>query len=597
MKKENKIYEKFLNRKNLIILSFILCICFMVFKLAFEYENVDVFDRDLKKEQVEYEHYKQFVENVEKHLICKVEVSNDEYIYYLKDENNEEKNTKIFKTDNPRKENFKEMLLLNGVEVVEKKQTQKTSSALGILTLFIVGMIILKNNKSKELIFLKENKENEKLNLESNVNFSKIAGNDEAKESLYDIVDFLKNPEKYKKHGAKMPKGIIFYGPPGTGKTLMARALAKEAEVDFFSTSGSDFVEMYVGVGASRVRDLFRRAKEKGKAVIFIDEIDALGRKRKNGKENGNEERDQTLNALLTEMSGFSSRDGIVVVAATNRIDILDEALLRPGRFDRQIEIGLPNKKARHEILKVHTNEKTLDKEVNLEKVAEMTTYFSGAMLENLINEAAINSVKNEHEHITKDDIEKAYFETLVGKEKNKDGALNDKDKRIIAFHESGHVLVRKLLNPKCKISKVTILPTSKGAGGFTASIPEDKLFVTKKDLENEIKVLLAGRAAEEIKLGKEYVTTGASNDLEKVKELMDEYIRKFGMDDENVCFFEEVSSSEYKNNCKKLINSCYKEVKDILNENMCKFDEIIEKLIIEENLYDEEINKIINNV
>jgi cell division protease FtsH len=279
--------------------------------------------------------------------------------------------------------------------------------------------------------------------------FSDVAGNDEAKESVADIVDFINNAEKYAKYGARMPRGVIFYGPPGTGKTLMAKAIAGEAGVPFYAVSGSDFVQMYVGVGAGRIRELFKKARENGKAVIFIDEIDALGKKRGNAAAGGNDEREQTLNALLTEMSGFSSGEGIVVIAATNRLDTLDEALLRPGRFDRQIEIGLPDFAGREKILGLHAKNKPLAENISIASLAKQTVYFSGAMLENLLNEAAISAAKKGADEIATADIETAYYTVIAGSEKKDRSGIKERERRITAYHEAGHALAAKITAPE----------------------------------------------------------------------------------------------------------------------------------------------------
>ena len=342
-----------------------------------------------------------------------------------------------------------------------------------------------------------------------------------------------KNPEIYNKFGARLPRGVLLYGAPGTGKTLLAKAMAGEAGVPFYAVSGSDFVQVYAGLGASRIRELFKKAKEAGKSVIFIDEIDSLGKKRKSGDHpSGSEEGDRTLNALLTEMSGFKENEGIIVVAATNRIDILDEALLRPGRFDRQVEVSLPDVNGRYEILKLHSRNKPISKKVDLKKVALETIYFSGAKLENLMNESAIIAVKEKSKEITMDHINKAYYSVLVGEEKKDRSSIDIKDKEITAYHEAGHALMAKLIAKDNRVTKVSIIPSTKGMGGFSLNIPPDKMYQTKKDILSNIMIALGGRAAEEIIFGKEEITTGASSDLEKATNMTLSMIGVFGMDE-----------------------------------------------------------------
>ena len=351
-------------------------------------------------------------------------------------------------------------------------------------------------------------------NGKSSIRFTDVAANDNAAKSLRELVDFLKNPEKYAKLGARIPHGVLLYGPPGTGKTLLARALAGEANVPFIAMNGSDFVEMYVGVGASRVRETFKKARKHGKCVIFIDEIDTLGRAR---SASSSEERDQTLNALLSEMSGFSPSDGIIVIAATNRWEMLDPALLRPGRFDRQIEVGMPQLKERMEILKLHAKNKPVSKEVNLKSLASQTAFFSGASIENLLNEAAIRAARRNAEEIGQRDIDEAFISVTAGD----DGRAheNEDEKTVIAVHEAGHALVTRALYGSA-IQRISILPSSGGAAGYNLLIPEDKSLFTKSDLEKRILVLLAGRSAEQVVFSPEGITTGASSDIRRASEI-----------------------------------------------------------------------------
>jgi len=509
-----------------------------------------------------------------------------------------------YETDNPRSSTLKEDLLKFGISVSEGKYISTSNIFQTIFGLcfiaaaiFIGYKFMLKNTKKGAMAIEFSDKSE---STECLSKFDDVAGNEEAKDSVADIVDFIKNPEKYSKYGARMPRGVVFYGPPGTGKTLMAKAIAGEANVPFFAVSGSDFVQMYVGVGASRIRDLFAKARESGRAVIFIDEIDALGKKRSNTATCGNDERDQTLNALLTEMSGFSSSDGIVVIAATNRLDTIDEALLRPGRFDRQVEIGLPDTNGRLSILKLHAKNKPLSNDINLDSVAKQTICFSGAMLENLLNEAAIFAAKNSLEKINAKDIERAYYTIVAGSEKKDRSGIREHDRRITAFHESGHAVAAKILSPENTVSKVTIIPSVRGAGGFCVNIPPDKMYYTKKELEAQIVVNLAGRAAEEIIFGFDEITTGASNDLEKASRIVADYIDKYGMVTDTGMKFVNAKNVggdhsvfiEYSNQMERF----YNETKKLLSENRSKLNSLANALLERDSLNEDEIENIINN-
>ena len=435
----------------------------------------------------------------------------------------------------------------------------------------------------------------------SNMKFEDVAGNYEAKESLMGIVDFIKNPEKYSRFNVRMPKGILLYGSPGTGKTLMAKALAGEAGVPFFAVSGSDFVQIYAGLGAGRIRTLFNKAKKSGKSVIFIDEIDAIGKKRMGGNMRGSDEGDRTLNALLTEMSGFADDSGTVVVAATNRIDTLDSALLRPGRFDRQIEIMLPDRNARKDIIQLYLSKKKTGKDIEIDNIADMTVYFSGAMIENLINEAALLAIREDSEEINKEHINQAYLEILAGAEK-KNPEENSKEKTVTAYHEAGHAFVSKYLMPDNKIIRVSVIPTSKGAGGYTLSTTGEAEVVTKKRIRNQLAVLMAGRVAEEIFFGKENITIGAQNDIEKATSLAVDYIAKYGMDDEvafvNLSVLSEklnIPLSFVEKSVKNLAAEIYGQVVSIVENNKDKVEKIALLLMEREIIHEEELNSIIN--
>ena len=417
----------------------------------------------------------------------------------------------------------------------------------------------------------------------SKVNFTKVAGLEEEKEELEEIVDFLKNPQKYTGVGARIPKGVILVGPPGTGKPLLAKAVAGEAGVPFFSISGSDFVEMFVGVGASRVRDLFEEAKKNAPCIVFIDEIDAVARQRGTGMGGGHDEREQTLNQLLVEMDGFGVNEGIIVMAATNRVDILDPAILRPGRFDRKVAVGRPDVKGREEILGVHTKEKPLGEDVDLHRIAQTTAGFTGADLENLMNEAAINTAKEGRKFLTQTDIEKAFIKVGIGAEK-RSKVISEKDKKITAYHEAGHAILFHVLPDVGPVHTVSIIPTGVGAAGYTMPLPEqDELHMTKGRMLQNIMVSLGGRIAEEIIF--EDITTGASQDIKQATSMARAMVTEYGMSeklgminyggDNNEVFigrdlahtrtYSEEVASEIDSEVKRIIDECYAKAKQII--------------------------------
>ena len=417
----------------------------------------------------------------------------------------------------------------------------------------------------------------------SKVNFTKVAGLEEEKEELEEIVDFLKNPQKYTGIGARIPKGVILVGPPGTGKTLLAKAVAGEAGVPFFSISGSDFVEMFVGVGASRVRDLFEEAKKNAPCIVFIDEIDAVARQRGTGMGGGHDEREQTLNQLLVEMDGFGVNEGIIVMAATNRVDILDPAILRPGRFDRKVAVGRPDVKGREEILGVHTKEKPLGEDVDLHRIAQTTAGFTGADLENLMNEAAINTAKEGRKFLTQTDIEKAFIKVGIGAEK-RSKVISEKDKKITAYHEAGHAILFHVLPDVGPVHTVSIIPTGVGAAGYTMPLPEqDELHMTKGRMLQNIMVSLGGRIAEEIIF--DDITTGASQDIKQATSMARAMVTEYGMSeklgminyggDNNEVFigrdlahtrtYSEEVASEIDSEVKRIIDECYAKAKQII--------------------------------
>lgn len=444
------------------------------------------------------------------------------------------------------------------------------------------------------------------------VTFKEVAGAKEEKEELEEIVDFLKQPRRYIEMGARIPKGVLLFGPPGTGKTLLAKAVAGEAGVPFFSISGSDFVEMFVGVGASRVRDLFDQAKKNSPCIIFIDEIDAVGRHRGAGLGGGHDEREQTLNQLLVEMDGFGVNEGIIIIAATNRPDILDPALLRPGRFDRQIIVGAPDVKGREEILKIHVKNKPLSEEVKLDVLAKRTPGFTGADLENLTNEASLLAVRRDKKFISMDEMEEAITRVIAGPEK-RSKLRTDKTNRLTAYHEAGHAVVSRLLDKYDKVHEISIIPRGM-AGGYTMHLPdEDKDYISKSDLENDMITLLGGRVAEKLVLGD--ISTGAKNDIDRVSNIARKMVMEYGMSEEigtisfggdNEVFlgrdftksrnFSEELGSKIDREVKKIIDKAYGRTQNLLSENMSKLHAVAKALLEKEKLDSEEFEELFKN-
>ncbi len=434
--------------------------------------------------------------------------------------------------------------------------------------------------------------------------FKDVAGLDEEKEDMAEIVDFLKNPKKYSALGARIPKGVLLEGPPGTGKTLLAKAVAGEAGVPFFTISGSDFVEMFVGVGASRVRDLFDDAKKNAPCMVFIDEIDAVGRKRGSGLGGGHDEREQTLNQLLVEMDGFGANEGIIVLAATNRVDILDPALLRPGRFDRKVLVGRPDVKGREAILKVHVRNKPLAEDVDLHEIARTTAGFAGADLENLMNESAIAAAKANRQYIKKEDVDKSFVKIGIGGEK-KSRLIPQKTREITAYHEAGHAILFHLLSEVGPVHLVSIIPNGRGAGGYTMPLPEnDNVFMTKKKMIQDIQVSFGGRIAEELIFGD--ITTGASQDIKQATQMAQAMVVKYGMSDEIGLINYEVDSGEevflgrdlghsrsysdevaalIDKEVRKIIKDCYDEAKRIIKENIDVLHACAKRLLEKERI------------
>ena len=503
----------------------------------------------------------------------------------------------------------------------EIKQTSPIISFLmtWILPLLIFGVIgellarqLMKKAGGKNAMSFGMGKSSAKIYVKSSdgIKFSDVAGEDEAKENLTEIVDYLHNPDKYKKIGASMPKGLLLVGPPGTGKTMLAKAVAGEANVPFFSMSGSEFVEMFVGMGASKVRDLFQQAKEKAPCIVFIDEIDAIGKKR-DGQIGGNDEREQTLNQLLTEMDGFEGNTGVIILAATNRPETLDPALLRPGRFDRRVPVELPDLKGREEIIRVHAKKIRVGDNVDYSKIARMASGASGAELANIVNEAALRAVRDNREYATQEDLEESIEVVIAGYQK-KNAILTDKEKRIVAYHEVGHALVAAKQTNFAPVQKITIVPRTSGALGYTMQVEEGNHYLmTKDELENKIATLTGGRAAEEIVFS--CVTTGASNDIEQATKLARSMITRYGMSKDFDMVAMEAQTNQYLGGdtsltCSaetqtmidqkvvELVRKQHEKAAQILLENREKLDEISQYLYQKETITGEEFMQILNS-
>ena len=442
------------------------------------------------------------------------------------------------------------------------------------------------------------------------IHFSDVAGEDEAKENLAEIVDYLHNPQKYTEAGASMPKGLLLVGPPGTGKTMLARAVAGEANVPFFSISGSEFVEMFVGMGASKVRDLFRQAKEKAPCIVFIDEIDAIGQKRSGGAMGGNDEREQTVNQLLTEMDGFEGNTGVIILAATNRPESLDPALTRPGRFDRRVPVELPDLAGRQAILEVHAKKIKVDSDVDFHTIARMAAGASGAELANIVNEAALRAVRNGRTIVNEADLEESIEVVIAGYQK-KNAVLSDQEKKVVSYHEIGHALVAALQTHSAPVQKITIIPRTSGALGYTMQVDTgDKYLMTKQEIENKIATFTGGRAAEEVIFGE--ITTGASNDIEQATKLARAMITRYGMSDEFDMVALETVNNQYLGGdaslaCSaetqrridekvvELVRTQHEKAVRILKENRSKLDELAQFLYEKETITGEEFMEILN--
>lgn len=476
-------------------------------------------------------------------------------------------------TPNPRAQDGKERLLRQGIRVTEEN-AGAAPGALYLLLFLFGGLMLfrLRRTGATGMARYASVQADEHI---PDTTFADVAVHPETLQAMEDLVAFLKTPEKFRRLGARPPKGVMLYGPPGTGKTLLARALAGEAHAPFFAMSGADFVQVYVGVGASRVRELFKKARKAGGGVIFIDEIDAIGKRR----DSGNDEREQTLNALLTEMSGFSGADGIMVLAATNRLDTLDSALLREGRFDRRIRIDLPDLEQRERILRVHARNKPFSEEVNLSDLAAQTVMFSGAQLEALLNEAAIRAGRQGKDTIGQDEIDRAFYAVAAGEDCP--GRMREEEKRITACHEAGHALVTRLLMPESRIKRVTIIPSSRGAAGYSMSVSPDRMMHTKKELQAMIAAALGGRAAEEMMLGKDNVTTGAAGDLAKAREIAGKMAGDFAMGE----------GIGEKEDTKRLLTEGMESARRLLTQHREAFLRLAEMLMEKETLNEAEIS------
>lgn len=489
----------------------------------------------LSKGQVVEVDYGTFMKMAESKDIGMVQMDDNQILFTNKD------NTMVFKTGIMNDPDLTDRLYQSGA-VFSKTIVEPTSPLLSFLMNFVLPLLIffalgqyfskklMQQSGGKNSMMFGMGKSNAKVYVQSTqgIHFSDVAGEDEAKESLAEIVDYLHNPKKYTDAGASMPKGILLVGPPGTGKTMLAKAVAGEANVPFFSISGSEFVEMFVGMGASKVRDLFRQAKEKAPCIVFIDEIDAIGQKRNSGVNGGNDEREQTLNQLLTEMDGFEGNSGVMILAATNRPESLDPALTRPGRFDRRVPVELPDLAGREAILRVHAKKIKMADDVDLHTIARMASGASGAELANIINEAALRAVRNNRTVVDEADLEESIEVVIAGYQK-KNAMLSDKEKMVVSYHEIGHALVAAMQSHSAPVQKITIIPRTSGALGYTMQVDTgDKYLMTKEEIENKIATYTGGRAAEEVVFGE--ITTGASNDIEQATKLARSMITQYGM-------------------------------------------------------------------
>ena len=578
--------------------------------------NVIVSPLLIKARVVEVD-YGTFMSMIEQKKIGNVEVKNDQIIFTEKD--NEKV---IYKTGAMNDPTLTQRLYDSGAKFSKDIETT-TSPIVSFLLTFVLPLLIfiglgqymakklMEQAGGKDSLAFGFGKSNAKVYVPSTqgIHFSDVAGEDEAKESLAEIVDYLHNPKKYSDVGASMPKGVLLVGPPGTGKTMLAKAVAGEANVPFFSMSGSEFVEMFVGMGASKVRDLFSQAKEKAPCIVFIDEIDAIGKKR-DGQLSSNDEREQTLNQLLTEMDGFEENIGVIILAATNRPETLDPALTRPGRFDRRVPVELPDLAGREAILKVHAKKiKTAD-DVNFHTIARMASGASGAELANIINEAALRAVRNNRTVVNESDLEES-IETVIAGYQKKNAVLSDSEKKVVAYHEIGHALVAAMQSHSAPVQKITIIPRTSGALGYTMQVDQgDKYLLTKQELENKIATFTGGRAAEELVFGE--ITTGASNDIEQATKLARAMITRYGMsEDFDMVALETVSNqylggdaslacsadtqNEIDRKVVELVKRQHEKASKILADNRAKLDELAKYLYEKETITGEEFMSILD--
>ena len=561
--------------------------------------------------------YGTFISMTEKKEIGKVEIESNQIVFTNKDA------SQIYKTGLMDDPNRTERLYESGAEF-SSEIIEQMSPLVSFLLTWILPLVIFfalgqymskklmnKMGGGKDSMMFGMGKSNAKIYVKSTegIKFSDVAGEDEAKENLTEIVDYLHNPNKYKEIGASMPKGILLVGPPGTGKTMLAKAVAGESNVPFFSMSGSEFVEMFVGMGASKVRDLFKQAKEKAPCIVFIDEIDAIGKKR-DGQIGGNDEREQTLNQLLTEMDGFEGNTGVIILAATNRPESLDPALTRPGRFDRRVPVELPDLKGREEILKVHAKKIRLSDDIDFNKIARMASGASGAELANIVNEAALRAVRDNRRFATQADLEES-IETVIAGYQKKNAILTNKEKLIVSYHEIGHALVAAKQTNSAPVQKITIIPRTSGALGYTMQVDEGNHYLmSKEEIENKIATFTGGRAAEEVIFGS--VTTGASNDIEQATRLARAMITRYGMNEDfDMVALETVTNqylggdaslacsaetqSEIDHKVVELVKQQHQKAIQILIENRAKLDELAHFLYERETITGEEFMNILN--
>ena len=600
------------NKNNKQGFSFVILITMLTALLVFamyQFQGVDS-DQEIT--------YNKFLKMIDEKKVEKVEIKSDRILITAKKESGDKVNKEYYTgrmNDDQLVEKLEKAKIDFNQEVPDTTSAIVAQYAMNIipLVIFIALIVWMTRKMSKGGGMMGIGKSNAKMYVEkqTGVTVKDVAGQDEAKESLQEVVDFLHNPGKYTSVGAKLPKGALLVGPPGTGKTLLAKAVAGEAKVPFFSLSGSAFVEMYVGVGASRVRDLFKQAQQMAPCIIFIDEIDAIGKSR-DTQMGGNDEREQTLNQLLAEMDGFESNKGLVLLAATNRPEILDPALLRPGRFDRRIIVERPDLKGRVEVLKVHSKDVKMDETVDLEAIALATSGAVGSDLANMINEAAINAVKNGRNAVSQADLFEAVEVVLVGKEK-KDRVMNQEERKIVSYHEVGHALVSALQKDSEPVQKITIVPRTMGALGYVMQTPEEEKFLnTKKELQAMLVGMLGGRAAEEIVF--DTVTTGASNDIEKATSVARAMITQYGMsekfgliglesvqnrylDGRPVMNCGQETASEIDHEVMKMLKEAYEEAKKLLSEHRESLDKIAAFLIEKETITGKEFMKIFHEV